>query len=100
MAKIVSLEKINELYKQYPENIVYTLKVYQALLDLDKVETYECNLPDEKMSLQCNKYGCFIRVWQRRGNDWGLVLKHINVKSILEFSVKVAQLKENNYDTK
>ena len=100
MAKIVSLEKITELYKQYPENIVYTLKVYQALLDLDKVETYECNLPDEKMSLQCNKYGCFIRVWQRRGNNSELVLKHINVKSILEFSVKVAQLKENNYGTK
>ena len=99
MAKIVSLEKINELYKQYPENIVYTLKVYQALLDLDKVETYECNLPDEKMSLQCNKYGCFIRVWQRKGNNSELVLKHINVKSILEFSVKVAQLKYNNYDS-
>ena len=100
MAKIVSLEKITELYKQYPEKIVYTLKVYQALLDLDKVETYECNLPDEKMSLQCNKYGCFIRVWQRRGNNSELVLKHINVKSILEFGVKVAQLKENNYGTK
>ena len=100
MAKIVSLEKITELYKQYPENIVYTLKVYQALLDLDKVETYECNLPDEKMSLQCNKYGCFIRVWQRRGNNSELVLKRINVKSMLEFSVKVAQLKENNYDIK
>ena len=100
MAKIVSLEKINELYKQYPENIVYTLKVYQALLDLDKVETYECNLPDAKMSLQCNKYGCFIRVWQRKGNNSELVLKRINVKSMLEFSVKVAQLKENNYDIK
>ena len=100
MTKIVSLEKINELYKQYPENIVYTLKVYQALLDLDKVETYECYLPDAKMSLQCNKYGCFIRVWQRRGNNSELVLKRINVKSMLEFSVKVAQLKENNYDIK
>ena len=100
MAKIVSLEKITELYKQYPENIVYTLKVYQALLDLDKVETYECSLPDEKMSLQCNKYGCFVRVWQHRGNNSDLVLKRINVKSMLEFSVKVAQLKENNYDTK
>lgn len=93
MAKIFSLEKIIELYKQYPENIVYTFKACQALLDLDKVETYECNLPDVKISLQYNKYGCFIRVWQRRGNDWDIVLKRINVKNILEFSVKVAQLK-------
>lgn len=100
MAKIVSLEKINGYIKQYPENIVYTLKVYQALLDLDKIENYECSLPDEKMSLQCNKYGCFIRVWQRRGNDWDIVLKRINVKSLSEFNVKVAQLKENNYATK
>ena len=78
MAKIVSLEKINELYKQYPENIVYTLKVYQALLDLDKVETYECNLPDAKMLLMITRdRHCLKSLNSALGQSWKKAVLHL-----------------------
>lgn len=84
MAKIVSFETLLNKITEYDEDASYTLQKYQAMLDLDKVETYECRYGDMLASVQWNKYACFMRIWHIFGETNTILVKTIRVKPGVE----------------